>query len=741
MVRVDIRTVGVLLVSVIIVAFLLGKWIGKEPPTEQGAWSASDLTRGHISSLVIDPRNRGTMYALVDYLRLARSVDGGKHWTFGSSQPPTQLLCSSAALAPSAPTTIYALCAPGSEVTPQYAIYRTTDGGKHWSVFDGSRAIALRRILVVDRQNPTVLYATNNVTLYKSTNGGETWEPRMPDLPTQAFWALAVDPTNPAILYTLVSLPGSAATYGLTTGLFKSENGGATWQELGSPRFWQHPFFALAVHPRMPSVLFASGNGGVWKSSDGGKSWATSGLLSIVQSFAFDVETPNIVYASSSGEIMCSTDGGDSWDTLNKGFSADISVLALHKTRLYVGTLREGVYSLGVDNVQLPKLAVTVESPEDGQPVSGLTLVRVKAQNLDNQLQPSLLQGALFFADLQQICCVKQIQAKGSTETEWGLMFNWGQVNTGTFEARIRLETEQGTILYPRPPTVTVVKPGGFSSIDQFDLSTAKATVIGNELALTGLVVRDKVTQQQKRIPACFRWFASSQSFGLTPADMCEAKVAQANTQLVPTRSFLGRLFHFFFGFVLSMTEASVAYGDEAIRISIEGPPNQQFVTGVGAFHGWAFPVDGNATIREIRLLIDGTPREVIPCCLVRTDVFGHFYKYDAAHNNASSSGWGTLVNYGELTAGAHRIGVRIEDSAGNVAVSERAITVIRIGGFVWVDHLDLARAHVQIEGDEIILSRVTAREKSSQRTKVTDLRLRWVEHLQSLGIVASTSS
>ena len=748
MTRVDIRIVGLLLVTVAGLAYIVGALIGRENTSESGGWVASELTKNYVSSVVIDPRDPDIMYALADN-GIAHSIDRGAHWTFPPSPLPSYNHCSSVVIAPSTPSTIYALCAQGDSGAVHYITRRTTDGGGQWVVLRGSVVVSLTRILAVDPQNSAILYGEASGRVFKSTNGGETWEQRTTGLEGESISAFVVDPTNSSILYTSVALPAYEVMDGLTGAIFKSENGGVSWQELGPRRFLQRPLFSLAVHPHVPSMLLASGIEGVWKSLDSGKNWVASGLWDVVHSFTFDRQNPKVIYASSPQGVVRSDDGGDSWVTLNKRLSETVLGLAIDKTRLYAGTAGAGMYSLRIDNLQLPEIAVTVESPEDGQPVSGLTLVRVKALHLDDKVQIPLFGGISFFAGLHPSCCVKhldaqsresQIQPKDSPATEWGLMYNWGDENVETFGVRIFVQTQQGVKFFPRPSTVTVVKPGGFSFIDQFDLNAAKAAVVGDELAITGLVVRDKATQQQKHITACFRWFVSSQSFGLIPPATCEARVALTVPLFTRVWRFLGRVFHSLFGFIMTMADISPANAAETIRTYIERPDDQQIVSGVGVIHGWAFPTDESATIREIRLLIDGSLRDMISCCSKRPDVFAHFRGGDGGHINEVNSGWGTFVNYGELTAGSHRIGVRIEDSAGNSTVIERNITVVRLGGFEFVDRLDLSRANARIEGEEIVLSRVAVRDRDSQRIKIIDLHLRWLENVQALGIVSSSS-
>ncbi len=120
---------------------------------------------------------------------------------------------------------------------------------------------------------------------------------------SQSIQALAIDPHNPTTLY--------AGTYG--SGVFKSTDGGASWGTTGLTNAY---ISALAIDPVTPTTLYAGMYaGGVFKSTDGGASWNASGLTgSGVLSLAIDPLTPATLYAGDWGSFVYkSTDGGVSW--------------------------------------------------------------------------------------------------------------------------------------------------------------------------------------------------------------------------------------------------------------------------------------------------------------------------------------------------------------------------------------------------------------------------------------------
>ncbi len=81
---------------------------------------------------------------------------------------------------------------------------------------------------------------------------------------------------------------------------------------------------ALAIDPLAPNTLYVGGVGAVFKSTNGGSSWAPasngisfSDRFMLIGSLAVDPITPGVAYAGSSNEVFKTTDGGATWVSLN----------------------------------------------------------------------------------------------------------------------------------------------------------------------------------------------------------------------------------------------------------------------------------------------------------------------------------------------------------------------------------------------------------------------------------------
>ena len=304
---------------------------------------------GNPRPVAIDPVTPATIYtARLNEKAVFKSTDGGAHWT-ASDEGITAVFVTALAVDPQTPTTVYA----GTSGFDVWGVFKSIDGGIHWTPsnagFPPAHAISSTvTTLVVVPQSPATLYAGTAVGVFKSTDAGASWTAVDTGLSDLWVSALAADPQTPSTLY--------AAT---GAGVFKSTDGGAHWTH--SDNGLPHVFIAgqplpgvasLTVDPHEPATVYAGTISGVFKSTDGGANWRFSspGVHSpYVLAVAVDPQAPGTLYAATVGSgVYKSADAGQSWTPFNAGLS-DMVVTGLQLSpsgACFHASAQSGVFSL-----------------------------------------------------------------------------------------------------------------------------------------------------------------------------------------------------------------------------------------------------------------------------------------------------------------------------------------------------------------------------------------------------------
>jgi hypothetical protein len=196
-------------------------------------------------------------------------------------------------------------------------------------------------------------------TLFKSIDDGAHWSNDNYGLDfgiNSGVMSLIVHPTQTSTIYA-----------GTLSGVYKSSNGGRTWSRmnngLGIPRVT-----TLVMDPSTPSTLYAAAqefdsfNFGVYKSTDGGATWnlRKNGMGNgIIVSLAIDPVSPNTLYAGtttgtqSGGQLFKTTDGADNWAPVGSVPASSFISLAVdphdHTTIYGAAPVNEGAIFKSVD--------------------------------------------------------------------------------------------------------------------------------------------------------------------------------------------------------------------------------------------------------------------------------------------------------------------------------------------------------------------------------------------------------
>jgi photosystem II stability/assembly factor-like uncharacterized protein len=208
-------------------------------------------------------------------------------------------------------------------------------------VVQGGRLVDME---VVPGQPYTFYAAYASGGLWKTTNNGHSFEPLFDDQPTMIMGDIAVDPNHPETVWVGTGENNSSrSSYG-GMGVYRSDDGGMNWRYMGlgdSDRIGR-----ILIDPNDSDRIYVAalgklytpgGQRGVYRSSDGGKSWQQilkGGEWTGVIDLVFKPDDANTLYAAAwerkrrpwdfteggdGSAIYKSTDGGDSWSKLTGG--------------------------------------------------------------------------------------------------------------------------------------------------------------------------------------------------------------------------------------------------------------------------------------------------------------------------------------------------------------------------------------------------------------------------------------
>jgi photosystem II stability/assembly factor-like uncharacterized protein len=135
--------------------------------------------------------------------------------------------------------------------------------------------------LAIPKGSKKVIYiGTASGGLWKTTNTGVTWEPLFDEMPTLSIGALAIPDTAPETIWAGTGEANIFRGSMAGTGIYKSTDGGKTWQHMGLAG--THTIARIRIHPTNPNIVYVAASGhewtynpdrGVYKTTDGGKTW------------------------------------------------------------------------------------------------------------------------------------------------------------------------------------------------------------------------------------------------------------------------------------------------------------------------------------------------------------------------------------------------------------------------------------------------------------------------------------
>ena len=223
-----------------------------------------------------------------------KTVDGGTTWKPVTDGKIHSSSVGALAVAPSNPDIVYVGMGESElrgNVMQGDGIYKTIDGGKTWTHIGLEATQAIARIRV-DANDPNLVYVaalghpygpSADRGVYRSTDGGATWKKILYENDHSGAEDISIDPRNNKIIFATTwdvqRTPWSLSSGGPGSHLYKSTDGGDTWKDItrnpGLPDGIVGKIgVAVSADSNRIYAMVENENGGIFRSEDGGATWA-----------------------------------------------------------------------------------------------------------------------------------------------------------------------------------------------------------------------------------------------------------------------------------------------------------------------------------------------------------------------------------------------------------------------------------------------------------------------------------
>ncbi len=295
-----------------------------------------------------------------------KSTDAGKAWTHIGLEATKQI--SRVIIHPSNPDMVY-VAAQGDrwKATAERGIYRSSDGGKNWTlVLKGANGTSGASELAMDPTNARILYAAfwdhqrlpwqvrsggPGSGIWKSTDGGDSWNRLGEGLPKlMGKIGIAVSSANPERVYAIIEAEKS--------GMYRSDDAGKNWRLLSEDRLavtrsWY--YMNVTADPQNADVVYVM-NAPITKSIDGGRTFAVfPSLHGDNHQLWINPKDARYLANANDGGVSVSLNGGKSWSTQDN-----------QPTAQFYHVIADDVYPYRLYSGQQDNSSVIIKSRSDG---------------------------------------------------------------------------------------------------------------------------------------------------------------------------------------------------------------------------------------------------------------------------------------------------------------------------------------------------------------------------------------
>jgi len=269
------------------------------------------LSMDTLRAITFLPDNNDILYAAGKIHGIFRSENKGESWKWMTKEIPD--ISGRSVLV--GPNESYILA--GTED----GLYISGDDGNTWELNETLNEQSINHLVSNPSDRNVVYAAVGTQGVYKSEDGGSSWNHSSSGLRSGVtFPFIAVDPVDDKTLYVTTE----------NDFIYKSVNGADNWQQI-RVGLSDRSFSSILISKENSDILYAGSlGGGVYKSEDAGENWEFTNdeFNEPVLSLAFDPLDDSVIYAGTEFGMYRSTDGGEIWSQFD-AFDEEGSVFSI----------------------------------------------------------------------------------------------------------------------------------------------------------------------------------------------------------------------------------------------------------------------------------------------------------------------------------------------------------------------------------------------------------------------------
>jgi photosystem II stability/assembly factor-like uncharacterized protein len=268
-----------------------------------------------VNTFAVDPSDARSLWAGTMANGILYSSDSGDGWTVSKNYAPAELQLTSSrvnslAVDPANSCVVYATIT--NPAGASYAI-RTINCGRSWGILN-TNEIQDRQLgaIAVNPKNRLQLFIGNSVgDIFRSDNGGQSWV-LLTRFDNKRIRTIVPHPSKDGVVYVATAQGG----------LRKTTDGGKTWARVEDSKKYHgaEDVFSIAIDPTKEDALLIGTAYGILHSEDGGASWEAFQLLTApnetqIISLAVNPLNPAHIYYGTPKAFYRTVDGGQTWTT------------------------------------------------------------------------------------------------------------------------------------------------------------------------------------------------------------------------------------------------------------------------------------------------------------------------------------------------------------------------------------------------------------------------------------------